>query len=64
MDGHAIYVHRHAKNNDFPMDFAIFTKAIQINQPTDGPTKGWIILLIEMQKPHLKMSLFQLLAVI
>ena len=34
MDRHAIYVHRHAKNDDFPIDFAIFTKAL----PTDGQT--------------------------
>ena len=34
MDGHAIYMHGHAKNDDFPIDFAIFTKAL----PTDGPT--------------------------
>ena len=37
MDGHAIYIHRHAKNNDFPIDYAIFTKALWTDQPTDGP---------------------------
>ena len=26
------------KNNDFPIDFAIFTKALQTNQPTDQTT--------------------------
>ena len=44
MDRHAIYVHRHAKNDDFPIDFAIFTKALPTDQPTDqrtnGPTDG------------------------
>ena len=38
MDGHTIYIHRHAKNNDFPIDFAIFTKALRTDGPTDGPT--------------------------
>ena len=38
MDRHAIYVHRHAKNNDFPVDFAIFTKALRTNGPTDRRT--------------------------
>ena len=41
MDGHAIYVHRDAKNNDLSMDFAIFTKALR----TDGRTYP----LIEMR---------------
>ena len=40
MNGHAIYVHRDAKNNDFPMDFAIFTKALRTDPRTDGPTNG------------------------
>ena len=40
MDGYAIYVHRHAKNNDFLTDFVIFTKALRTNQPTDQPTNG------------------------
>ena len=42
MDGHAIYMHGHAKNDDFPIDFAIFTKALptdrRTNRRTDGPT--------------------------
>ena len=38
MNGHAIYVHRHAQNNDFSIDIAIFTKALRTNGPTDGPT--------------------------
>ena len=38
MDGHAIYVHGHAKNDDFPIDFAIFTKALPTDQRTDGRT--------------------------
>ena len=37
-----IYVHRHAKNNDFPIDSAIFTKALRtdgrIDRRTDGRT--------------------------
>ena len=36
MDGHAIYLHGHAKNDDFPINFANFTKAL----PTDGQTNG------------------------
>ena len=40
MDGHAIYMHRHAKNNDFLIDFAIFTKVLRTNGPTDRPTDG------------------------
>ena len=28
MDGHAMHVHRDAENNDFPIDFAINTKAL------------------------------------
>ena len=38
MDGHAIVMHRHAKNNDFSIDFAIFTKAIRSDGPTDQQT--------------------------
>ena len=38
MDGHAIYIHGHAKNDDFPIDFAIFTKALRTDQRTNGPT--------------------------
>ena len=38
MDRHAIYVHRHAKNDDFSMDFAIFTKALRTDGPTNQPT--------------------------
>ena len=40
MDRHAIYVHRHANNNDFPINYAIFTKAL----PTNGPTEGHTLL--------------------
>ena len=40
MDGYATYEHKHAKNNYFPIDFAIFTKALPMDQPTDGPTDG------------------------
>ena len=29
---------RHAKNDDFPIDFAIFTKALRTDRPTDRPT--------------------------
>ena len=29
MVGQAMYVHRYAKNNHFPLDFAIFTKALR-----------------------------------
>ena len=36
MDGHALYVHRHSKNNHFPIDFAIFTKALRTDQRIDG----------------------------
>ena len=38
MDGYAIVMHRHAKNNDFSIDFTIFTNALRTDQPTDGPT--------------------------
>ena len=38
MDGHAIYMHGHAKNGDFPIDFAIFTKALPTDRPTDQRT--------------------------
>ena len=30
----------HAKNDDFPIDFVIFTKALPTDQPTDPPTDG------------------------
>ena len=44
MVGHAMYVHRYAKNDHFPLDFAIFTKALwtdqQTDRPMDGPTDG------------------------
>ena len=40
MDEHAIYMHGHAKNDDFPIDFAIFTKALRTDRRTDGPTDG------------------------
>ena len=32
-----MYVHRYAKNNHFPLNFAIFTKALQTDGPTDRP---------------------------
>ena len=35
-----MYVHRHAKNNDFPIDFTIFTKALRTDGPTDQRTNG------------------------
>ena len=28
------------KNDDFPIDFAIFTKALRTDRPTDRPTDG------------------------
>ena len=37
MDGHATYMLGHAKNDDFPIDFANFTKALR----TNGPTNQW-----------------------
>ena len=40
MDGHLIYMHIHAKNNDFPIDFAIFTTWLQRYGRTDGQTDG------------------------
>ena len=40
MDETAIYMHRHAKNSDFSIDFAIFTKALQSDRRTDKPTNG------------------------
>ena len=40
MDGHATYMLRHAKNDDFPIDFAIFTKALPTDRPTDQRTGG------------------------
>ena len=40
MDGHAMYVHRHATNNHFPIDFMIFTKALRADGPTDQRTNG------------------------
>ena len=33
-----MYVHRYAKTNHFPLDFAIFTKALPTDQPTDQQT--------------------------
>ena len=38
MGGHAMYVHGYAKNNHFPIDFAIFTKALHTDGRTDGRT--------------------------
>ena len=40
MDRHAIYVYRNATNDDFSIDFAIFTKALKTNRPTERPTDG------------------------
>ena len=37
MDGYATYVLRHAKNEDFSIDFAIFTKALRTDGPTNAP---------------------------
>ena len=47
MDGHTIYVQRRAKNNDFSIDIAIFTKALPADGPTDGPTNQWTNRLTE-----------------
>ena len=44
-----MYVHRYAKNNHFPLDFAIFTKALRTDGPTDGPTDRRTNPLIEMR---------------
>ena len=68
MDGHAIYVHGHAKNDDFPIDFAIFTKALRTdgrtdqrtNGPTDQRTDGRTNPHIEMRRTHLKMGTQQI----
>ena len=53
MDGYLIYEHVHAKNDDFPINFAVFTKALRTNGPTDrrtdGPTDGRTYPLIEMR---------------
>ena len=38
MDKHAIYLHRHAINNDFSINFAIFTKALRTNRRTNRQT--------------------------
>ena len=46
---HALNVHRHAKKHDFPIDFAIFTKALRTDRRTDGPTDGRTYPLIEMR---------------
>ena len=35
---HISYMRRHVKNNGFPIDFAIFTKALWTNGPTDQRT--------------------------
>ena len=40
MVGHAMYLHSCAKNNHFPIDFAIFTKALRTDGPTDRRTDG------------------------
>ena len=39
-NAHAIYMHRDSQNNDFSMDFAIFTKALRTNGPTERRTDG------------------------
>ena len=48
-----MYVYRYAKNNHFPKDFTIFTKALRTDgptdQPTDRPTDGRTNPLIEMR---------------
>ena len=49
MDGHAIYVQGHAKNYYFPIDFAIYTKALWTNGPTHGPTDGPMDQLTDQQ---------------
>ena len=58
MDGFSIVMHRHAKNNDFSIDFTIFTKALWMDEPTDKPmdgsTDGQTYPLREMRLPHLK----------
>jgi len=43
MDGHAIYMQKHARNNDFPIDFAIFTKALRTNRWMDIPSYRYAI---------------------
>ena len=40
MDGYSMYMHGCAKNNHFPTDFAIFTKALRTDRRTDRPTDG------------------------
>ena len=39
----------HAKNDEVPIDFAIFTKALPTDRWTDGPTNGRTYPLIEMR---------------
>ena len=41
MDGHATNTQ---KNDDFPIDFAIFTKALRTDGPTDRSTDGHTLL--------------------
>ena len=38
MDRRATIMLRHAKNDDFSIDFAIFTKALPTDRQTDQPT--------------------------
>ena len=40
MVGHAMYVHRYSKDSHFPIDFAIFKKALRTDRPTDQRTDG------------------------
>ena len=38
INGWIVDAHRHEKNNDFSLDFAIFTNALLTDGPTNGPT--------------------------
>ena len=38
-----------SENDNFLTDFAIFSKALRTNGPTDGPTDGRTYPLIEMR---------------
>ena len=44
MDRHAIYVHRHAKNNHFSIDFAISTNALRTDGQIDRRTDRQILI--------------------
>ena len=41
MDETAIHMHRHAKNSDFSIDFAIFAMWLQTYGWMDGQNYGW-----------------------